>query len=322
MRAERIGGEPADGISITSVIDSASSTREGRDGKTRFSESASSTTNRLSTITVGGDASFATPGAFSVKGAEISADGALNADAGSIALEGVTDRASVTVDTLRKTSGLLTDAGGYIVNLATGGWAFETQAERTTNRIDGAIELGKQAMTDPVGTATKLGEAYVEPYLKGAEQLKSGQTYEGTATISEASADLIAKAATGAGGAVAKVPGAIPGGKIDLPAPKKLPIPNNLGKSIHSGAQDKYIPGTNNYDPTKGRSILTADPTDLLNGVHSGKYPIVRMAGDKPIVDFGKPIGTYGENGPQTQFGTIHSGKNGVHIVPANPTQY
>ncbi|RJF93197.1 hemagglutinin repeat-containing protein [Sphingomonas cavernae] len=106
-----VGGNLAargeDGISIASAIDSASSTREGRDGKTRFSESASSTTNRLSTITVGGDASFTTPGAFSVKGAEIDARGALNADAGSIALEGVTDKASVTVDTLRKTSGLL-----------------------------------------------------------------------------------------------------------------------------------------------------------------------------------------------------------------------
>ncbi|RJF90283.1 hemagglutinin repeat-containing protein [Sphingomonas cavernae] len=106
-----VGGNLAargeDGISIASAIDSTSSTREGRDGKTRFSESASSTTNRLSTITVGGDASFTTPGAFSVKGAEIDARGALNADAGSIALEGVTDRASVTVDTLRKTSGLL-----------------------------------------------------------------------------------------------------------------------------------------------------------------------------------------------------------------------
>jgi hypothetical protein len=105
-------------------------------------------------------------------------------------------------------------------------------------------------------------------------------------------------------------------------ATNKLPVPDNLGKNIHTGAQDKHIPGTNNYDPTKGRSILTADPVELLNGVHSGKYPVVRMAGDKPIVDFGKPIGTYGGNGPQTQFGTIHSGKNGVHIVPANPTQY
>lgn len=105
-------------------------------------------------------------------------------------------------------------------------------------------------------------------------------------------------------------------------ATNRVPVPENLGKNIHTGAQDKHIPGTNNYDPTKGRSILTADPTELLDGVHSGKYPVVRMAGDKPIVDFGKPIGTYGDNGPQTQFGTIHSGKNGVHIVPANPTQY
>ena len=100
-----------------------------------------------------------------------------------------------------------------------------------------------------------------------------------------------------------------------------LPVPENLGKNIHDGEQGKHIPGHSNYDPSKGRSILTANAGELLDGVHSGKYPIVRMAGDKPVVDFGKSIGNYGVNGPSTKYGIVHSGKNGAHIVPANPAQ-
>ncbi|MCO6180928.1 polymorphic toxin type 50 domain-containing protein, partial [Ciceribacter sp. RN22] len=110
-------------------------------------------------------------------------------------------------------------------------------------------------------------------------------------------------------------------------ATKGLPIPENLGRTIHSGAQDKHIPGTNNYDPS--RSTLTADPQSLLDGVHSGQYTIVREIprGNTTsyIVDFGSPIGEFKSNGTlvgPTQYGQIVQGKNGVHIIPANPIQY
>lgn len=107
----------------------------------------------------------------------------------------------------------------------------------------------------------------------------------------------------------------------DFVAPKRLPVPSNLPKGIHSGAQGKHIPGHNNYIP--GRSTITRDPQKLLDGVHSGKYPIVRTnPRGQPVVDFGKPIGTHAGTGKPTNFGTIHSGKNGAHIVPANPSQF
>jgi hypothetical protein len=110
-------------------------------------------------------------------------------------------------------------------------------------------------------------------------------------------------------------------------APNRIPVPDGLGRTIHPGAQDKHIPGTNNYDPA--RSTLTAEPQVLLEGVQSGQYPIVREIprGNTTsyIVDFGSPIGDFKKNGTlvgPTQYGQIVQGKNGVHIIPANPSQY
>ncbi|MDT3738235.1 MAG: hypothetical protein RO257_01900 [Candidatus Kapabacteria bacterium] len=46
---------------------------------------------------------------------------------------------------------------------------------------------------------------------------------------------------------------------------------------------------------------------------------------NKSIIDFGKTVGTYFENGVEigpSGFGVVVSGKNGVHIYPNNPIQY
>ncbi len=106
-----------------------------------------------------------------------------------------------------------------------------------------------------------------------------------------------------------------------------IAVPDDLQKNIHSGAQDKHKLGANNYDPT--RSTLTADPQMLLDGVHSGQYPIVREIprGNTTsyIIDFGSPIGDFKSNGTlvgPTQYGQVVQGKNGVHIIPANPNQF
>ena len=111
-------------------------------------------------------------------------------------------------------------------------------------------------------------------------------------------------------------------------SPKEgLPVPENLATNIHNGAQGKHIAGHNNFDPK--RSPLKADPQELLNGVHSGKYPIIRMTTGqppKPIVNFKKPIGNYVDikgldHGP-TNFGQISTKRLGAHIIPANPNQF
>lgn len=133
--------------------------------------------------------------------------------------------------------------------------------------------------------------------------------------ILEASVDVAGLAIAGTVFTPTRLPGTFPttGG---------IAIPDNLSTTIHSGAQGKHIPGHNSYDLTKNRSILTANPNELLSGVHSGQYQIVRIGGGKPLVNFGKPIGTYGGNGPVTQYGYVHYGKIGAHIVPANPNQF
>lgn len=91
---------------------------------------------------------------------------------------------------------------------------------------------------------------------------------------------------------------------------------DNLPKEIHDGAQGKHIEGHNNYKLNKVRSILDVDPREILLGIHSGKYKIIRNAGGKPIVDFGKPIERFGEEkGPVASFGIIHNGKLGSGLI-------
>ncbi|PMR59346.1 transposase [Verrucosispora sp. ts21] len=89
---------------------------------------------------------------------------------------------------------------------------------------------------------------------------------------------------------------------------------------MHPGKQGKHVPGHNNFDPTRGRSEFThSDPQGLINqfagtGVRHG---------NKEVVDFRQHIGTWvGIDGTRlsTTRGTIHYGKDDVHIVPAHPT--
>ena len=97
---------------------------------------------------------------------------------------------------------------------------------------------------------------------------------------------------------------------------KDLGIPDFL-----SPRQKLHIPPVND-----GRSVLTANPSDLLKGLHDGEFTILRQP--KPgqvVVDFGAPIGEYWSQGVkvgETQFGSVMYGKKGVHIVPANPNQW
>lgn len=102
---------------------------------------------------------------------------------------------------------------------------------------------------------------------------------------------------------------------------KKIEVPENLSKNINPGQQGKHIPGHNNFVPGKSPLAEGADAQKLLDGVHSGEFRIIRMTPrNQPVVDFGSKIGNY--QGQPTQYGIIHSGQNGAHIVPANPLQY
>ena len=79
--------------------------------------------------------------------------------------------------------------------------------------------------------------------------------------------------------------------------------------------------GRNNFLPKRSHFNEGGDPQQLLNAAHAGEFPVVGYGPrGQPIVDFGKNIGIDGTSGLPTRYGRIHSGKNGVHIVPENPT--
>jgi LysM repeat protein len=103
-------------------------------------------------------------------------------------------------------------------------------------------------------------------------------------------------------------------------AVRKLGIPANL-----SALQAQHVPPV-----ADGRSVLTADPLELLGGLRNGEFDILRQP--KPgqaIVDFGRPIGEFWTIrtgtptyvGP-TNFGAVMYGKKGAHIYPVNPVQW
>ena len=98
---------------------------------------------------------------------------------------------------------------------------------------------------------------------------------------------------------------------------------SSISKTIHLGKQGKHILGHNNYQV--GKSILNSNPKTLLEGFHAGKFKTLRTFDNKAIIDFGSDIGTFYKGGNAvgpTRFGIIHHGKNGAHIVPANPIQF
>jgi len=96
-----------------------------------------------------------------------------------------------------------------------------------------------------------------------------------------------------------------------------LKVPNNLAKNIHMGQQGKHIEGHNNYLPGRSTLLKHIDSQKLLDSVHDGSNIIVDLGSrGNPIVDFGKPIGIDAKTRILTQYGQLHTGKKGVHIVP------
>lgn len=84
-----------------------------------------------------------------------------------------------------------------------------------------------------------------------------------------------------------------------LPTAADLGIPN-----FPNPRQSMHIPPA-----TDGRSVLMADPSDLLRGLHNGEFTILRQPkSGQVVVDFGRPIGEYWSNGArvsETQFGSV-----------------
>lgn len=115
------------------------------------------------------------------------------------------------------------------------------------------------------------------------------------------------------------------------PSRPDLPVatrPIGIGTAADLGISATLNPRQALHIPpvTDGRSVLTANPSELLRGLHEGAFTILRQP--KPgqvVVDFGRPIGEYWAGGVRvgdTNFGSVAYGRNGAHIIPANPNQW
>ena len=95
----------------------------------------------------------------------------------------------------------------------------------------------------------------------------------------------------------------------------------NFKKTINKELQEHHIPDSKHY--LQGRSIFkgTVATAQQLINEFSGKGQYVTS--HKERVDFGQVIGIFrnkdGSIECETTVGTIHYGKTGTHIVPANP---
>ena len=92
---------------------------------------------------------------------------------------------------------------------------------------------------------------------------------------------------------------------------------------LHPGHHQKHFFDVNNKNFIKGKSILyiSAEEAQELLNEFAGKGQMKGLC--KEVVDFGKVIGEYVQEGTGKKFkttrGTIHYGKKGAHIVPAKP---
>ncbi|EAE7733523.1 hypothetical protein BLK74_06700 [Listeria monocytogenes] len=113
------------------------------------------------------------------------------------------------------------------------------------------------------------------------------------------------------------------GGTDDIAGNASKANPNNA--KVHTGQQDKHIPGTSNYNQEiangKYRSTLSENPQQLLDEFAGTGQ---KIGTTKERVDFGKVIGKYYDEATgtytDTTKGIIHYNSKGqAHIVPARP---
>ena len=94
---------------------------------------------------------------------------------------------------------------------------------------------------------------------------------------------------------------------------------------LHLGHHKKHFLDVNNKNYIEGKSILyiSAEEAQELLNEFAGKGEMAPKCTHKEIVDFGKVIGEDVKKGTKEKFkttrGTIHYGKKGAHIVPADP---
>lgn len=93
---------------------------------------------------------------------------------------------------------------------------------------------------------------------------------------------------------------------------------------LNEDAQGKHIPGHKNYQNGKSFLTITMRRAQQLADSYGGSGRRIDSQ-TREVVDFHEIIGTCIDHSTgiasHTHYGTIHYGKRGCHIVPANPKQ-
>ncbi len=215
--------------------------------------------------------------------------------------------------------GFVADAALLAIGFSLAGWAIFDGIQYLMRFFNLAMnassvgELDQAAEQFAKGVMAMGVGAVISLLTRGAGRL--ARRPAGHSTPRPAEPTQTRKPAAGAG----QQPSRLSTAELNRQAVKNYGIPDTL-----SAHQARHIPPV-----ADGRSVLTADPADLLRGLHEGQYPILRQP--KPgqvMVDFGRPIGEFWNLsgtptrvGP-TNFGSVLYGKKGAHIVPANPVQW
>ncbi len=114
------------------------------------------------------------------------------------------------------------------------------------------------------------------------------------------------------------------GHQTELPSKRREVFPGCTTK-LNKDAQGKHIPGHKNYQ--KGKSFLSVSMERAQQLIDKYGGTGRKINGQtRELVDFNETIGVYIEKGKGggsfTQYGIVHYGKRGCHIVPARPKQY
>lgn len=144
---------------------------------------------------------------------------------------GVSGTGTGLISNARDTFGLISDAGGFLINQASFGGLYQSQADRTQGRIGAAVTLFASLRDDSVGTLRQVAAGYVAPFREGAAQIAAGDRFAGTETITEASSDLVLNAVTGDGRAFLNLLTRGRGPSVGEPDAADVPVGNvGLGR--------------------------------------------------------------------------------------------
>lgn len=112
--------------------------------------------------------------------------------------------------------------------------------------------------------------------------------------------------------------------QTQAPKPQHHIVFEGCSTKLNEDKQGRHIPGHKKYQEGKSYLTISMEHAQELADEYGGTGRKINGQ-TREVVNFHEIIGVHIElgqkEGPPTQYGTIHYGKRGCHIVPANPNQ-